>query len=300
MSLRRWNMPLVAGVGLCLGLLLLLLLPALVDLPHPQMALMTAWVDGKIVRAPFAPGQMNYLLGSDVLGRDLLSRLVYGARYTLLIAGAINLVKALVGIPLGLAAGWSGGWLRQVSLLMARGMGALPKVVMAVMILAPLRLLMVADATWLVTYGLVMAVLGLPAVVEFTRLRTEELKVMPHVEAARALGASDGQIIWRHIARLLRGDLAVMLAAEMAWVLLMMGQLAVLGIVLGGTSVMVGPLDQALSVEYWPEWSLMLAVNRWAILGRRWHLLLPGLALGLAAFAFHMLAEGLRLRWMRR
>lgn len=297
--MRRLNLPLLLGLLLAMGLAVLLVLPEVVSLPDPHLGVYMQ-MEGKRLRlAPFAPGEFGYVLGSDMVGRDLLSRVVYGARYTLGLAAAVIFLRAAVALPAGLRAGWLGGRAGRLVQTLAVGFGSIPALALVAMTLGGLRWLLPGETGWLAVYVAMLVLSGAPRMAEQVRRRTEEILVMPHVEAARALGATPRRILLRHVLPLMRADVAVMLSSEMAWVLLLMGQLAVFGIYVGGTVAVRGD-GWVRHIEYLPEWGQMLGANRHAILGSPWIPFYPGLALGLSAAAFHLLAEGFRLRGLRR
>lgn len=296
----RLNLPLALAILLLLGLGLLLLLPMMMAVPDPHMGVLVI-MDGAKLRVPgYKPGEFGYLLGSDLAGRDIFGRIVYGARFTLGMALAINLVRALVAIPLGLFAGWQGGRLGRAVQALATGVGSIPTLIMVAICLGSLRPLVLGDLGWLLVYGLVVVVAGIPRMAEHVRRRAEEVALLPHIEAAVSLGAVPRRLIFRHILPVMWPDLLVMLATEMAWVLLMMAQLAIFGIFVGGTVPVIREGYAPRFVEWAAEWGQMLGANRYNFRSQPWMGLYPGLALGLTAMAFHLLAEGLRLRGMRR
>lgn len=296
----RLNGPLLLGALLGLGLLLVLCLPWLMELPDPHLARFYVWIDDVLRLPPFAPGEQGFVLGSDRMGRDMLSRLIYGARTTLAIAMGVTLLRFVLAVPLGLLAGWRGGWLGRFTSALAGGFGAIPTLILVALILSGLRRMIADPMDWFLIYCAVLVAAGFPRIADQMRLRAQEIALQPHIEAAVAVGAGSGRIIRRHIAPLMRADLLVTVAAEMAWVLVAMGQLAVFGIFVGGTVVLrfEGYPDQVM--EWMAEWGQMLGANRMLVRSRPWIPLYPGIALGLAAACFHLLAEGIRIRGLRR
>lgn len=297
----RLNGPLLLGLLLLLGLIVLLILPSIAPLRHPQMAHIVAEVGDRVRTPPYNPGEAGFVLGSDLLGRDYLSRLIYGARVTLVIALSINFLRALAAIPLGLLAGWYGGWLGRLVQASSNGLSSIPTLILVGLSLLALRGMIWDPAHWLMAFCAVVILAGIPRMAEHVRQRTREVAVLPHIEAAVAAGAGPGRLIRRHIVPLMSTDLMMMLASETAWVLLMMGQLAVFGIYVGGEAALPGITGEPTRIsEYWPEWGQMFGRTRHAILQRAWLPLLPGMALAMTAVCFQLLAEGLRLRWVRR
>jgi peptide/nickel transport system permease protein len=301
MKRLRLNGPLVLGSLIGLGLLVLLVLPWVVKLRDPYLGVFLADVGGgKLMAPPYKPGVAGYLLGSDFVGRDLLSRLVYGARTTLLVALVISAARWLLALPIGLASAWRGGWAAGLTRTLATGFSAIPSLVMVAIVLLSLKQVVFATNTWMAVYGAALIVVGVPRLAEQVRRRAVAVRLMPHIEAAVATGAGGGRIVRRHILPVMVPDLLVMGAAEMAWVLLTMGQLAVFMIFVGGTVKIEKDGWPTRYVEWQAEWGQMLGANRTMFLSNPWIPLYPGMALGLAAACFHLLAEGLRLRFLRR
>jgi len=295
-------MPLALWIGLVLlaGLALVLVWPLFGDLPHPQQGVLLQMEGKRLVAPPYRPGQLGYPLGSDLVGRDYLSRLVYGARMTLGIALSINLIRFAGAVPLGLWAGWRRGWAAAVVQAAATGFGSIPALVLVFITLRGLRPLLPGDNAWLIGYVLVLGLAGMPRIAEQVRRRTQEIALMPHVESAQAVGAGTLRILRRHILPVMRGDLLVMVPSEMAWVLMIMAQLALFGVFVGGWVQVETITENIYIVEYIPEWGQMLGANRQFLLQYSWLAIYPGLALGITAAAFHLLAEGLRVRGLRR
>lgn len=292
------NVPLWLGTTLLAGLLLLLVLPLIVGLKDPDAISVATRVGERVVKAPYAPGQLGYVLGSDWAGRDVLSRVVYGARITLLIAVVVTSLRAALAIPAGLLAGWYGGLAARVISALSTGTSALPSIVLATLILGGIQKA-VPESGWLWTYCGVMVLIGTPRLAEQVRRLTEETARRQHIEAAVALGAPPRRIILKHIFPLMNGELAVSLAAEMAWALVMMGQLAIFNIWVGGY-VAVELIDSVLRLEKFPEWGQMMGANRDLLrTGQWWIPVAPGVALGATVVGLQLLAEGLRLRTAR-
>ena len=293
--MRRWNLPLLLGLTLGLGLLGLLLLPFVMELRHPQMGQLIFWIDNVLTRPPLKPGTEGFLLGTDQVGRDLFARLVLGARHTLSIALAVTLVRALFAIPIGLLVGWYGGRINQVVSTLSASFIAIPTLLFCAIFLRGLRSIVTHPTDWLLIYTSVMVFAGLPRMVEFVRQHTQAVALMPFVEAAIAVGAPGHRIVSRHLFPIMLGDVLIMLATEMAWVLLMMGQLAVIGVYVGG-NIEVLISNRPVIVEYTAEWAQMLGATRWLYRTHPWLPMLPAAAIAGAGACFHLLAEGLRLR----
>nr|WP_067290646.1 ABC transporter permease [Marinobacterium profundum] len=213
-----------------------------------------------------------HLLGTDHLGRDYLSRLIYGARISLGIGFSVVLVAALIGTSLGLLAGYFGGKVDMLISFLITTRLSLPIVLVALAAVA----LRGASLTTLVT------VLGLLVWDQFAivaRSGTLAIRHQEYIRAARATGASHLRIMLREILPNLRSTLIVIATLEMANVILLESALSFLG--LG-----VRPPT--------PSWGLMIAEGRDSILFDAWLIALPGGMLCLLVLAVNLFGDGLR------
>ncbi|MCX6431015.1 MAG: ABC transporter permease [Actinobacteria bacterium] len=217
------------------------------------------------------PGSAHWL-GTDELGRDLLSRIIYGARPALLIAIAVVGFAAIIGTLLGLIAGLRGGWVDNVIMRVSELFLSFP----------PLLLSLVA-----VTFlgpGLINALIALiiswwPWYTRLIRVEASIVASKPFVEIASAMGVPDRIVIIRHILRNVTTPLIVQIAADLGTVILAAGSLAFIGL---------GAQPPAA------DWGLMVAQGRNVIFDQWWISTFSGLAIFLAVLAFNILGDALR------
>jgi ABC-type dipeptide/oligopeptide/nickel transport system permease subunit len=221
------------------------------------------WIEG---------GTWNHVLGADNLGRDLLSRVVRGARVSLLTTALSVLFGAVVGIMLGLVAGYYGGWLDE---LISR--------LIDVQLAFPLMLLMIAIVGALgASLTVLVAALALAAWPRYARLvrgSALELRHREFVEASRALGRSSLGTLFKHVAPNAASPLIVFTTFELSRILLIESALSFLG--LG-----VPPPT--------PSWGSIIADGRAYLLDAWWISALPGLVIILLVLAFNFLGDALR------
>ncbi len=226
--------------------------------------------------APLPPRTAGFLLGTDPNGRDLLSRLIWGARVSLLIGITANAVAVVIGVTLGAVAAYYGGIL-----------GALIMRFTDIMLAFPVLLLGVALVT-ILTPGIpvIIAVIGLVSWTSMARIihgQVLSLRERDFVEAARAIGVGGTRILVRHILPHLVSPIVVYSSLGVATAILFEASLSYLGIG-------VQPPD--------PSWGQMVAdgsVNQGAGgFSYPWLLLFPGAAVFLTVLAFNLLGDGLR------
>src|SRR5215217_297083 len=224
---------------------------------------------------PLTEGRRNafFLLGTDGLGRDVLSRLLYGARISLLVGICAILVGGTIGIVAGLLAGYFGGWIDDVIMRLGDIQLAFPFILLAIMflvILGPgvMNIIIVLGVGQWVTYARIV------------RAQTLSLREKEYVEAARALGDSTLFIIFRTILPNIIAPLTVIASFNVASVILSEASLSFLGLGV--------PPDV-------PTWGAMLADSRDQLMANKWWLaIFPGMAIVLTVLSFNILGDWLR------
>ncbi|QXI30647.1 ABC transporter permease [Pseudomonas vanderleydeniana] len=211
-------------------------------------------------------------LGSDMLGRDLGSGLLYGARVSLAVASLASLATLLVGAVVGALAGYFGGWLDGVLMRLAEFFQIVPQLVLAVILVAVLE-------PSLGSIVLAIALVAWPAVARLVRSEFLSLRQREFVQAARVLGQSSTAIIFRQILPNALAPLLVTLTFVMATAILTEAALAFLG--LGDPEAM--------------SWGYMINASRGLLRDAWWMSLWPGLAILLSVLAVNRVGEGLRV-----
>jgi peptide/nickel transport system permease protein len=222
-----------------------------------------AWIDG---------GTFQYFLGADGIGRDLLSRIIFGSRISMMVAGVVILTGGIVGVFLGLVAGYYGGVRDEVIMRLVDVFYAIPFILVA----------LVVAVVFGSSLGLVMILLSLfswPIFARQTRALTLQLKTKDYVAAAKIAGASPSRIALRHIVHGLMNVVIVIATLQVGNLILTESVLSFLGIGI--------PAPQ-------PAWGSMIAEGRVFITSAWWIPLMPGAAVFLTVFAFNFLGDWLR------
>lgn len=221
------------------------------------------------LRPPRSPG---FPLGTDNLGRDVLSRVIWGSRISLTVGLVVQSVAVFTGTLLGLAAGFYGGWADDVISGVTNVMFALPRLLFAMAIVAAL-------GSGLFNLFIALGVVGWPAICRLVRAQTVALRGMEFVEGARATGATNLRIIVRHILPNALSPIIVMGTVGMAQAILAEASLSFLG--LGVQPPMA-------------SWGSMMSRGQAYIWHAPWLMLFPGLAIFLTVIAVNLLGDGLR------
>jgi peptide/nickel transport system permease protein len=221
-----------------------------------------------------AGAQAAHPLGADFQGRDLLSRLIYGARTSLLVGISAVLVAGLIGIPLGLVAGYRGKWTDSVIMRLADTQLAFPPIVLAIGILTVVG----------PSVGSIVGVLGILGWVQYARVvrgQTLSLREREFVLAARVCGATDRRIVFRHVLPNAIGPIMVIGALNVSGMILAEASLSFLGIG-------IRPPIAA--------WGTMLSEGRDVFAIAWWNAVFPGLAIVWTVFGINLLGDG----WQNR
>jgi len=220
----------------------------------------------------------DHWCGTDAYGRDICSRLIYGARTAMVIGFTSSFVGSSLGAILGVASAYFGGkiddWIQRfVDILLA-----FPLIVLALVVVAAVRKLTVGGVD--VNLIIAIAIPIIPRVARVVRAAALGVRVMPYVDAARAAGYSHSRIIFRHMAPNVVAPYLIMLTAFIAQAILAEASLSFLG--LGVT-------------EPTAAWGLMLSGNAADFYRQApWMILFPGAMISLAVFAFNLFGDSLR------
>jgi peptide/nickel transport system permease protein len=264
----------VIGISILVVLAVVVLLgPSLWQLdPEAQdliNRLVPPWVFG---------GTSAHPLGTDSLGRDTLARLIAGSRVSLPLSVAATLASGLIGISLGILAGYVGGWIDRAVTWLCDVQLAIPFVVFAIAVTAAFgnsvgNVLVTLIVTGWVTYARVL------------RLQARSLRRAEWMQSAKAIGATPARVMLRHLLPNLIAPAAVLATQQAGAMILYESSLSFLGLGIGGSSV---------------TWGGMAALGREAIFKAPWVAALPGLAIALAILGFNLTGDWLATRGRRQ
>ncbi|MCA0922942.1 ABC transporter permease [Pseudooceanicola nanhaiensis] len=265
----RRHTGLLIGGGLVLMIVLIALLapvlaphdPYLQDLNNRLVS--PIWGEG---------GSWTHPLGTDALGRDYLSRLLYGARISLLIGFGATVIAGVIGTTMGVLAGYFGGRIDFIVSFIVNVRLALPAMLVALVVVA-----LVGGSLNVVIWTLGFLVWDRFAVV--MRAATQQIRSLDYLSAARAAGASVGRILLTEVMPNVLGALIVVATLEIAQAILFEAALSFLG--LG-----VQPPT--------PSWGLMISEGKSHMFFRPWVIALPGAALFILVLAINLLGDGIR------
>jgi peptide/nickel transport system permease protein len=218
------------------------------------------------------PPGAEHWLGTDDLGRDIWSRILYGARITLTIVALVAVLVAPVGLAIGSVAGYFGGWVDTVLMRITDVFLAFPRLILALAFVAAL-------GPGIENAVLAIAVTNWPPYARIARAETITIRGGDFIAAARLQGASSFRIIWGHVVPLTISSVIVRVTLDMAGIILIAAGLGFLGLGAQPPS---------------PEWGAMIAGGRKYILDQWWVATMPGIAICIVSLGFNLLGDGLR------
>jgi peptide/nickel transport system permease protein len=227
---------------------------------------------GSIMRRLRPIGFEGHILGTDELGRDMLSRLIVGARLSLFMGITPVIVAFFVGSTIGIVAGYTGGWLNSVIMRTIDVFYAFPSVLLAIALSGVL-------GAGITNSLISLTIVFIPPIARVAESVTTQIRGRDFVEAARASGAHAWTIVRVHVLGNVLGPIFVYATSLIAVSMILASGLSFLG--LG-----VRPPE--------PEWGLMLNTLRTAIYVQPWLAALPGVMIFMTSIAFNMLSDGLR------
>ncbi len=228
--------------------------------------------DGLTLEGAPLPPNGRFWLGTDLLGRDVYTRLVYGARTSLIIGIVANAVAVLIGTVLGTAAGYAGGWIATAIMRFTDLMMAFPALLLAIALAAILK-----PSLWIV--AMVIALVNWVQTARVIYTQTRALVELPFIEAARALGAAWPRILLVHVLPHLLPHILVWGTLGIAVTVLLEATLSFLGIGVQPPT---------------PSWGGIIFESQSYFLTAPWLVFFPGVSILLLALSFNLVGDGLR------
>lgn len=257
------------GVTLLVSLILIAIFAPLLA-PHDPLAqslssrmLPPVWTEG---------GRWEHPFGTDQVGRDYLSRLIYGTRVSLMVGFGAASIGMVIGVSLGMAAGYFGGWTDHVVNFILTAQLALPGLLLAMALV-----FIIGPSVWVVIG--IIGVLHWTYYLVVTRAATMRMREIDFVAAAKSIGATRRQILMHEILPNLSSQIMVIFTFELGVAILAESSLSFLGVGIQPPT---------------PSWGLMIAEGKEVLFFRPWQVILPGIAIFLLVVGANLTGDGLR------
>jgi peptide/nickel transport system permease protein len=254
------------GLGLVAAIVLLALLGPWI-VPYPDDVAGSVSLTGKL-----QPPSAAHWFGTDEVGNDILTRVIIGARLSLLVGIGITFAAAAIGVPLGILAGTAGGQVREVIMRLTDLFLSVPGLVLAIALVAALG------------PGIVNAIIALvlvwwPGYVRLAESKALSIREEPFIEAAQVSGAPGLRILWRHVLPNSISPIIVKMSMDIGQAILAVASLGFIGL---------GAKPPT------PEWGAMISIARGYLPDWWWYAVYPGAFIYASVLGFNLLGDGLR------
>ncbi|WGF90154.1 ABC transporter permease [Marinivivus vitaminiproducens] len=257
----------LAMIGLTIVLVLIL-----VALLAPVLATHSPTIGGDLRTERLLPPSSEFWLGTDDQARDIWSRIVYGARLTLMVVALVTVIAMPVGLLVGTLSGYFGGWIDTVLMRTTDIFLAFPRLILALAFVAALgpgienAIIAIAITVW-------------PPYARLARAETLTVRRSEFIDAVKLQGGSSARIILRHVVPLCMSSVIIRVTLDMAGIILTAAGLGFLGLGAQPPS---------------PEWGAMIASGRRFLIDQWWVAAMPGIAIFVVSLGFNLLGDGLR------
>jgi peptide/nickel transport system permease protein len=267
---RTWMA--LRGNGLAMVGLAIIVALVLIAVFAPLIAPYDPLLGGNLRTERLLPPSWAHPMGTDDLARDILSRIIYGTRLTLMVVVLVAVIATPIGLLVGTTAGYFGGWVDVVLMRVTDIFLAFPRLILALAFVSALgpgienAIIAIAITSW-------------PPYARLARAETLTIRETDFINAIRLQGASPARILWGHVTPLCMSSVIVRVTLDMAGIILTAAGLGFLG--LGAQPPQ-------------PEWGAMIAGGRRFIIDYWWVATMPGLAIFIVSLGFNLLGDGLR------
>lgn len=224
------------------------------------------------LKASLLSPSLQHLMGTDVLGRDVFSRVIYGSRASLIIGVVATAISLVIGVTLGAIAGFFGGWVDALIMRITDIFFAFPFLIFAIAVVTFL-------GPGFINVFIALGMIGWTSFARLVRGQVLAIKANDYVEAAHAIGAPDKRIIWKHVLPNTVAPIIVYTTMNIGNAILSEAGLSFLGIGVQAPD---------------PSWGLMLSDARNYIWNASWNVIWPGIAIFITVLGYNLLGDGLR------
>ena len=298
--MRRTNLPLILGALILALILLVAAFPGLFTDSSPYTIQLMRFIheDGKLdaERAPFAPN-IDHPFGTDDLGRDVLSYIIYGTRLTITLGILIAIGQFLVAVPLALLGGFGNRLARGIILQFNVVFSAIPALLISIILLKLDYVTGLDKKSSITAFVLVLTAVSWPKLGSLVMERVEVILNKPFIKGERAIGKKRIRIALENVIPHLAPELTILFFMEIARNLSTLMQLGIFSIFVGNLGIIndsTSGVNINTDISFEPEWASMLSTSRTLISTAPWAVMYPALAFFVSVLGFNLFGEGLR------
>lgn len=299
--MKRFNLPLTIGGAIILFLIIIMIFPHLFTNINPYgTENMRSWDDGegnfRFEIPPYRPSKVA-IFGSDELGRDLFSFIIYGTRLTITLSLLVVLARFLVALPVGLSAGFGSDISKTVIKQFNIVFNAMPALIISIIILQMDFFKSLPKKQSILAFVIVLGFVGWAKLGQIIMERVEGILAQPFIKGEIAIGKKNYQIALSNVIPHLVAELIVLFFMEIARVLTLIMALGIFGVYVGNLRVIQstdGGIITPKKISFEPEWASMLGTGRKYMKSAPWVVLTPAMAFFISVLGFNLFGEGLR------
>ncbi len=298
--MKKMNIPLMLGSVVLVLILFVMMFPEMFVDQSPYTIQHTRFTHegGKlsIERAPFPPAE-DYVLGSDHLGRDIYSYIIYGTRLTISMGVLIAIGQFLMAIPMALFAGFGNRIVKSVITQSSVIFSAIPALLIAIILLKLNFFTSLEKQKSMIAFIIVLTGVSWARLASLVLERVESILTQPFIKGEVATGKRHFRIALENVMPHLAPELVILFFMEIARNLSMMMQLGVFAVFVGNLGLVNDPTAGVpinIDISFEPEWASMLSTSRTLISTAPWAVIFPALAFFISVLGFNLFGEGLR------
>lgn len=296
--MKRFNGPLIAGFIIFAAILIVIIFPQRLTSINPygienvRVEVVPNQGIVKMEGAPFKPSKESPL-GTDELGRDVLSLIIYGTRLTMLLGLLIVVGRFLIALPIGIGAGFGSHFCNALINQFNAMFSAIPALIISIIILKMGVFSSLYKRESIIAFVIVLTFVGWGRLGLLIMERVRDILSKPFIKGEIAVGKGSFQIAMENVIPHLSPELVVLFFMEMAMALSMVMQLGIFGVFIGNVSLMED-VGKPMNINFEPEWGSMLSTGRVYISSAPWVVLSPAVAFFISILGSNLLGEGIR------
>ncbi|WP_432402398.1 ABC transporter permease subunit [Wukongibacter sp. M2B1] len=299
--MKKFNLPLILGGIIIIIIIVVMLLPSFFTKVNPYgVQQIKAWTEEggkfKLEAAPFPPSK-DAILGTDELGRDTLSFIIYGTKLTISLGLLVVLGRFLIALPVGMTAGFgsliSKAVINQFNVIFS----AIPALLISLIVLKLDFFVKLDKQQSILAFVIVLSFVGWSKLGLIIMERVQEILAKPFIKGQIAIGKSRLKIAIENVIPHLAAEIVVLFFMEIARALTLIMQLGIFGVFVGNLRIIEdteGGKIIAKNISFEPEWASMLGTARNQIRSAPWNLFSPAFAFFISVLGFNLFGEGLR------